>query len=334
MHGREKSDSAIVAMKPANKAGQPAAEWAERRAETEGNTVESRTRRTPSRESVFQGLDRVRQTAKARKKERFTALLHHVSVDLLKDAYFWLKRNAAPGVDGVTWQEYAQDLEANIVDLHARIHRGAYRALPSRRKYIAKPDGRQRPLGIAALEDKIAQRALVEVLNAIYEEDFVGFSYGFRPGRSQHDALDALATAITRTKVSWILDADIRSFFDSVSNDWLIRFAEHRVGDQRVIRLLRKWLKAGVMEEGAITSTEAGTPQGAVASPVLANIYLHYVFDLWADRWRHYHAHGSVIFVRYADDIVCGFEHEADVRRFHAALQQRMGEVRLSVHPG
>ena len=333
MHGREKSDSAIVAMMPANKAGQPAAEWVERRAGTEGNMAEPRTRRTPSRESVPQGLDRVRQTAKARKKERFTALLHHMSVDLLRDAYFWLKRNAAPGVDGVTWQEYAQDLEANLVDLHARIHRGAYRALPSRRKYIAKPDGRQRPLGIAALEDKIVQRALVEVLNAIYEEDFLGFSYGFRPGRGQHDALDALAAGITRTKVNWILDADVSSFFDSVSHDWLVRFVEHRVGDPRVIRLLRKWLKAGVMEDGVITPTEAGTPQGAVASPLLANVYLHYVFDLWAERWRHHHAHGGVIFVRYADDIVCGFEHEADAQRFHAALQQRMEKFALSLHP-
>jgi RNA-directed DNA polymerase len=333
MHGREKSDFAIVAMKPANKAGQPAAEWVERRAETEGNKVEPRTRRTPSRESGSQGLDRVRQAAKARKKERFTALLHHVSVYLLKDAYSWLKRNAVPGVDGVTWQEYAQDLEANIVDLHARIHRGAYRALPSRRKYIAKPDGRQRPLGIAALEDKIAQRALVEVLNAIYEEDFLGFSYGYRPERGQHDALDALAAAITRTKVNWILDADVRSFFDSVSHEWLIRFVEHRVGDPRVIRLIRKWLKAGVMEDGAITPTEAGTPQGAVASPMLANVYLHYVFDLWAERWRQHHAHGNVIFVRYADDIVCGFEHEADAQRFQAALQQRMEKFALSLHP-
>jgi group II intron reverse transcriptase/maturase len=282
---------------------------------------------------VSQGLDRVRQAAKARKKERFTALLHHVSVDLLEDAYFWLKRNAAPGVDGVTWQEYAQDLEANIRDLHARIHRGAYRALPSRRKYIAKPDGRQRPLGVAALEDKIAQRALVEVLNAIDEEDVLGFSYGFRPERGQHEALDALATAITRTKVNWILDADLRTFFDSVSHDWLVRFVEHRIGDSRVIRLIRKWLKAGVMEDGVLAPTEAGTPQGAVASPMLANIYLHYVFDLWAQRWRQHHAHGNVIFVRYADDIVAGFEHEADAQRFHADLQQRMEKFALSLHP-
>jgi group II intron reverse transcriptase/maturase len=236
-------------------------------------------------------------------------------------------------VDGVTWPEYAQNLEANLVDLHERVHRGAYRALPSRRKYIAKPDGRQRPLGIAALEDKIVQRALVEVLNAIYEEDFLGFSYGFRPGRSQHDALDALAAAITRMKVNWILDADIRSFFDSVSHDWLIRFVEHRIGDPRVVRLIRKWLTAGVMEAGVLAPTEAGTPQGAVASPLLANIYLHYVFDLWAQRWRQHHAHGSVIFVRYADDLVVGFEHEADAQRFHVDLQQRMEQFALSLHP-
>jgi group II intron reverse transcriptase/maturase len=320
-------------MKPANKAGQPAAEQAERRVEAEGNTSEPRMRRTPRRESVYQGLDRVRQAAKAKKKERFTALLHHVNVDLLRDAYFWLQRNAAPGVDGVTWQEYAPNLEANLVDLHERVHRGAYRALPSRRKYIAKPDGRQRPLGIAALEDKIVQRAVVAVLNAIYEEDFLGFSYGFRPGRSQHDALDALAAGITRTQVNWILDADIRSFFDSVSHDWLVRFVEHRIGDPRMIRLLRKWLKAGVMEQGVLTPTEAGTPQGAVASPLLANIYLHYVFDLWAQRWRQHHAHGQVIFVRYADDLVCGFEHAADAQRFHADLQQRMEQFALALHP-
>ena len=333
MHGREKSDSAEVAQKPANKAGQPAAERVERRAGAEGNMGQPRTRRTPSRESVIQGLDRVGQAAKARKKERFTALLHHVSVDLLRRAYFWLKRNAAPGVDGVRWQDYAQDLEGNLVDLHARVHRGGYRALPSRRKYIAKPDGRQRPLGIAALEDKIVQRALVEVLNAIYEEDFCGFSYGFRPGRGQHDALDALATAITHTKVNWILDADIRSFFDSVSHDWLVRFVEHRIGDPRVIGLLRKWLEAGVMEAGVLAPSETGTPQGAVVSPLLANIYLHYVFDLWAQRWRKHHARGNVILVRYADDIVAGFEHEADAQRFHAELQQRLEKFALSLHP-
>jgi group II intron reverse transcriptase/maturase len=278
-------------------------------------------------------LDRVRQAARERKKEKFTALLHHVTVELLRDAYGWLKRVAAPGVDGLTWRQSEQDLEASLVDLHARVHRGAYRALPSRRHYIAKPDGRQRPLGIAALEDKIVQRALAEVLNAIYEEDFVGFSYGFRPGRGQHDALDALATAITRMKVSWIVDADIVSFFDRVSHEWLIRFVEHRIGDRRVIRLIRKWLKAGVMEGGVMKPTEEGTPQGAVISPLLANIYLHYVFDLWAKRWREHQAQGQVIIVRYADDIVAGFEHEAEATAFLADLRQRMEQFALTLHP-
>jgi group II intron reverse transcriptase/maturase len=305
----------------------------EQREGAEGNAVENRMCRTPSRESVFQGLDRVRQAAKARKKEKFTALLHHVDVELLGAAFSWLKRDAAPGIDGVTWKGYEQNLEANLIDLHARVHRGAYRALPSRRKYIAKPDGRQRPLGIAALEDKIVQRAVVEVLNAIYETDFLGFSYGFRPKRSQHDALDALAFAITRTKVSWIWDADVSKFFDSVSHEWLIRFVEHRIGDSRIIRLIRKWLKAGVMEDGEVIAGEVGTPQGSVASPLLANIFLHYVFDLWADRWRRHQAQGNVIFVRYADDIVAGFEYEADAKRFHADAQQRMEQFALSLHP-
>ena len=334
MHDQEKSDLSILAGKLANKDGRPSAESTERRERAEGNAGESRTCRTPSRESVFQGLDRVRKAARAKKKkEKFTALLHHVSVELLGAAFSWLKRDAAPGIDGMTWKEYEQNLEANLIELHARVHRGAYRALPSRRKYIAKPDGRQRPLGVAALEDKIVQRAVVEVLNAIYETDFLGFSYGFRPGRSQHDALDALAFAITRTKVNWIWDADVNQFFDSVSHEWLIKFVEHRIGDTRIIRLIRKWLKAGVMEDGEIIAGEVGTPQGAVASPLLANIYLHYVFDLWADRWRGHHAQGNVIFVRYADDMVAGFEREADAKRFHADVQQRMEQFALSLHP-
>jgi RNA-directed DNA polymerase len=333
MHGQEKSDPCEVAKKPANKPGQPGAELVERRRGAEGNTGEPRTRRTQSRGSVSQELERVRQAAKARKMERFTALFHHVTVDLLKAAYSWLKRDAAPGVDGLTWRDYEQDLEANLVALHERLHRGAYRALPSRRQYIAKPDGRQRPLGIAALEDKIVQRAVVEVLNAIYEADFLGFSYGFRPQRSPHDALDALAVAIARSKVNWILDADIQSFFDSVSHEWLLRFVEHRIGDRRVLRLIRKWLKAGVMEDGVVTATESGTPQGAVASPLLANIYLHHVFDLWANRWRQHHAHGSVVLVRFADDIVVGFEHEADARLFLTALRERMEKFALALHP-
>jgi group II intron reverse transcriptase/maturase len=281
---------------------------------------------------VFSGLERVRERAGQEKKERFTALLHHVNVDLLRAAFSWLKRDAAPGVDGLTWQEYEQTLEVRLMDLHARVHRGAYRALPSRRKFIPKGDG-HRPLGVAALEDKIIQRAVVAVLNAIYEADFLGFSYGFRPGRGQHQALDALAFGITRTKVNYILDCDVRSFFDSVSHEWLVRFVEHRIGDPRVIRLIRKWLKAGVMEDGEWSATETGTPQGSVVSPTLANIYLHYSFDLWADRWRRRQARGNVVCVRYADDIVVGFEHEDDAQRFLAELHQRLEKFALTLHP-
>ena len=266
MHEPEKSDLSKVAGKPTNACGRSRAEPVERREGAEGNTGETSMRRTPSRVSMFPGLDRVRERAKREKKERFTALLHHVDVDLLRAAFSWLKRDAAPGVDGLTWREYEQNLEARLVDLHARVHRGAYRALPSRRKFIPKGEG-HRPLGVAALEDKIVQRAVVEVLNAIYEADFLGFSYGFRPGRSQHDALDALAFGITRTKVDYILDCDVRSFFDSVSHEWLVRFLEHRIGDPRVIRLIRKWLKAGVMADGKWAETEIGTPQGSVNTP-------------------------------------------------------------------
>jgi group II intron reverse transcriptase/maturase len=239
----------------------------EPRAGAEGNAIERGMRRTPSRESMSLGLDRVRQAAKEQKGERFTALLHHIDVERLRSAYGWLRKEASAGVDGVTWAAYGAGLECKLVDLHDRIHRGAYRAQPSRRVYIPKPDGRERPLGIAALEDKIVQRALVEVLNAIWEQDFLGFSYGFRPRRGQHDALDALAVGISQRKVNWILDADIAGFFDAVSHEWLIRFAEHRVGDRRVIRLIRKWLKAGVEEDGQVTPGEVGTPQGAVITP-------------------------------------------------------------------
>jgi RNA-directed DNA polymerase len=333
MHGREKSDLSIRAKKPANKPGQPGAEPVEQREGTEGNTGEPRMRRTPSRESMPQGLDRVRQAARQRKKERFTALLHHITVDLLRNAFHALKRRAAPGVDGVTWQDYEAQLEDNLHHLHQRVHRGAYRALPVRRRYIPKPDGNQRPLGIAALEDKIVQRAVVEVLNAIYEQDFLGFSYGFRPQRSQHDALDALAAGICNTPVNWILDADIRSFFDTLSQEWLVRFLEHRIGDKRIIRLVRKWLKAGVLEDGEWSVSEEGTPQGAVVSPLLANVYLHYVFDLWAARWRGREAKGNVIILRYADDVVVGFEHQADARRFWDAMRSRFEQFALALHP-
>ena len=334
MHEGEKSDPAIVAVKPANGAGRPAEELVEPRAGAEENAGQGGTHRTPSRQGASHGLDRVRQAARLMKEERFTALLHHVDVDLLGTAYLALEREAAPGVDGVRWVDYGQGLEARLEDLHGRVHRGSYRAQPSRRRLIPKPDGKQRPLGIAALEDKLVQRALAEVLNAIYEEDFVGFSYGFRPGRGQHDALDALAVGIERTAVNWVLDADIAGFFDTVDHEWLIRFVEHRIGDRRVVRLIRKWLKAGVMDEdGRKSPTQVGTPQGAVISPLLANIYLHYVFDLWAHQWRRRHAQGNVILVRYADDIVVGFEHKAEADRFLADLKVRMAQFALALHP-
>ncbi len=332
MNGPEKSDSAIVAKKPANKTGAPVAERVERRAGTKGNAGQPRTHRTLRRGCVSPGLDRVRNAARQRKKEKFTALLHHLTVDLLRDAFLGLKRRAVPGVDGVTWRTYEAGLEGNLQNLHAQVHRGSYRALPVRRRFIPKPDGQQRPLGIAALEDKIVQRAVVTVLNAIYEEDFLGFSYGFRPGRRPHDALDALSVAISDTPVNWVLDTDIRGFFDSLSQDWLIGFLEHRIGDERIIRLVRKWLKAGVLEEGVWSVSEMGTPQGAVASPLFANVYLHYVFDLWAQQWRRREATGNVIVVRYADDIVVGFEHEADARRFWDAMRTRFERFALELH--
>src|SRR3981189_1528314 len=316
MHGREKSDSAIVAGKPTNKAVPTAAEPVEPRAGAKGSARQQSTHRTQGRERVAQALERVRQAARQRKKERFTALLHHISIDCLRMAFFALKRDAASGVDGLTWPTYEADLDRNLTDLHERVHRGAYRALPSRRVYIPKPDGRQRPLAVAALEDKIVQRATAAVLNAIYEEDFLGFSYGFRPGRGTHDALNALCVAIERKKVNWILDADIRSFFDEISQEWLIRFLEHRIGDRRIIRLIQKWLKAGVLEDGIVSASDRGTGQGSVISPLLANIYLHYVFDLWAQRWRRREANGDMIIVRYADDFIVGFQYESDPPAF------------------
>jgi RNA-directed DNA polymerase len=276
MHAREKSDSAVVAEKPSNKAGQPGAEAVERRAEAEGNAYQQSTRRAQNRESVSQALERIRQVARQRKKEKFTALFHHISIEHLREAYFELKKDAAPGVDGLTWRAYEADLERRLAGLHARLERGAYRALPSRRVYISKLDGRQRPLAVAALEDKIVQRAAIALLNAIYEREFLGFSYGFRPGRNQHDALDALIVGITSRKVNYIFDGDLRSFFDSVSQEWLVRFLKHRIADSRMIRLIQKWLKAGILEDGIVTVSDRGTGQGSVISPLLANIYLHY----------------------------------------------------------
>jgi RNA-directed DNA polymerase len=333
MHGRQKSDLGVVAQKLTNKPGRPEAESVERRPGAKGNGVGLHTHRTQGRMAVSQRLDRVRQAARQRKKERFTALFHHVDTDLLRESFFWLQRKAAAGIDGVTWCDYERDLEVRLSELHDRLHQGAYRALPSRRQYIAKPDGSQRPLGIAALEDKIVQRAVVEVLNAVYEADFIGFSYGFRPGRRQHDALDALAVGITCTNVNYIVDADVEKFFDRLSHSWLLRFLEHRLGDPRILRLIRKWLKAGVMEEGVVTQAETGTPQGAVVSPLLANVYLHYVFDLWVQQWRHRHARGNMIVVRYADDSVVGFERRDDAERFLSEMRARMEQFGLSVHP-
>lgn len=333
MHESGKSDAAVVAMKPVNEAVQAAEERVERRTVTEGNVDQQSTSRTPSRTNVTQALDRIRRTAKERKKEKFTALLHHIGPELLEAEFFALKRNAAAGADGVTWRDYEQNLKANLEDLHARVHRGAYRPQPSRRVYIPKADGQRRPLAIAAIEDKIVQRAVATVLNGVYEEDFLGFSYGFRPARSAHHATDALVVAIERRKVNFIVDADIRSFFDTVEQDWLIRFVEHRIGDQRIIRLIRKWLRAGVLEDGIVSVSEQGTAQGAVISPLLANIYLHYALDLWVERYRRREATGDMIIVRYADDFIVGFEHEHEARHFLEALRERLKEFALSLHP-
>src|ERR1700750_1819122 len=333
MHGPEKSDPAIVAMKPANKAEQSAAESVERRAGTKGNADQQSTHRTQSRANVSQALERIRKVARERRKERFTALFHHISVDLLVEAFSQLNEDAAPGVDPLTWKDYEADLACNIEGLHDRIQRGAYRALPSRRVYVPKPAGRQHPLAVAALEDKIVQRAVAALLSAIYEEDFLGFSYGFRHGRGTHDALDALCVGIHSKKVSFILDADIRSCFDEISQEWLIRFLEHRIGDRRIIRLIQKWLKAGILKDGIVSVSDRGTGQGSRLSPLLANIYLHYALDLWAARWRRREATGDMIFVRYADDFIVGFQREADARRFLDEMRKRLHEFALSLHP-
>lgn len=329
----EESDCAIVPMKLTNREDKTSAEPAEGRAQTKENDAEPHTQPTQSGERVSQGLSGVRQRARDNKQERFTALLHHLTIDLLRESYYALQRSAAPGVDGVSWQQYEQGLEERLIDLHGRVHRGAYRAQPSRRVYIPKADGRQRPLGIASLEDKIVEQAMVTILNQIYEVDFRGFSYGFRPGRSPHQALDALYVGIHRKRVNWILDADIRGFFDHVSHEWMVKFIEHRVSDRRILRLISKWLKVGVSEEGKWTETTAGTPQGAVISPLLANVYLHYVFDLWVEAWRRKVASGEMIVVRYADDLVVGFEQREDAERFLREFQQRLASFALELHP-
>src|SRR5208283_4631325 len=322
--GAGKSDRPTVPEKSPNNAGQPAAEGMEGRGLAKGNLPQQNASRTPSREDALSALERVRQAASKDKKLRFTALLHHIyNPETLRKAYFSLKKEAAPGVDGETWRHYGETLEDNLQDLSHRLKRGAYRAKPVRRAYIDKNDGRKRPLGVPALEDKIVQRATVEVLNAIYETDFLDFSYGFRPGRSQHNALDALYTGLLTKKVNWVLVLDIRGFFDALSHEWLVKFVEHRIADWRVVRLIQKWLNAGVLEDGKRIRVEEGTPQGGSASPLLANVYLHYVFDLWVQAWRQKRAHGDVIVVRFADDIVVGFQGKSDAKRFQAELTER-----------
>ena len=295
--------------------------------------MDEHTSRTQDREIASRGLQGVREAAQRDKGLRFTTLLHHVNAKLLLDSFYLLKRQAAPGVDRVTWGEYEEGVEARITDLHDRIHRGAYRAQPSRRVYIPKPDGRERPLGIAALEDKIVQQAVAEVLNQIYEGDFLGFSYGFRPGRSAHNALDSLSAAIMTKKVNWILDADIKGFFDAISHEKLMALIELRIADRRILRLIGKWLTAGVSEDGEWSETKVGTPQGAVISPLLANIYLHYVLDQWVMEWRRVHAKGDVVIVRCADDFVLGFQHRHEAESFLKQLRERMAEYELELHP-
>src|ERR1700758_2848107 len=331
MHVFEESHSGIVPMNHSNKDGSASAESGEGRPLIKENAGQSNMYPTQSGKGVSQGLAGVRKAAEEQKEMKFTALLHHLTVDLLRNSFGSLKRKAAPGVDGGTWQEYEAGLEDRLADLHSRLHRGAYRALPSRRVYIEKADGRKRPLGVAALEDKIVQHAVVTILNQIYEEDFRGFSYGFRPGRSQHQALDALYVAITRKKVSFVLDADIRGFFDNLDRGWMLKFLQHRVADPRMLRLIQKWLDAGVMEEGEWKDTEMGTPQGSVVSPLLANIYLHYVFDLWVEAWRKKCTQGDVVVVRYADDNVLGFQFRADADRFLNEFRERLGKFRLEL---
>src|SRR2546427_484427 len=331
-HGQ--SDRPVVPAKFPNNAERSAAEGMEGRGLAKGNPSQQNAPRTLGRDGALSARARVREAAERDKQVRFTALLHHVyNVEHLRAAYHALKRDAAPGIDGERWRPYGEALEENLADLSGRLKRGAYRAKPVKRTYIPKADGRQRPLGIPTLEDKIVQRTTVDVLNAIYETDFLGFSYGYRPGKNPHNALDALYVGLLTKKVNWVLDGDISSFFDGIDHEWLVKFIEHRIADQRVVRLIRKWLNAGVLEEGRWTRSEEGTPQGGSASPLMANIFLHYVFDLWVHHWRKTEAKGDVIVVRWADDFVVGFQHRSEAERFHKELAERFGEFKLKLHP-
>jgi len=335
MNERRKSDKPVVATKPSNNTGRkPVAEKMEPRGLAEGNSAKQNMSRTQCRQNMQSELERVRRAAQKDKALRFTALLHHIyNLDTLRSSFWSLKRDAAAGVDGVTWRHYEENLEVYLLDLSGRLKRGGYRAKPVRRTFIPKDDGRERPLGVTTLEDKIVQRATVEVLNAIYETDFLGFSYGYRPGKSQHNCLDALYVGLLTKKINHVLDCDIRGFFDTISHEWLIKFLEHRIADKRIIRLIKKWLNAGVLEDGLLKYTKDGTPQGGSASPFLANVYLHYVFDLWANAWRKSKAWGDMIIVRWADDIVVGFQGPVDAEKFRKELAERFAKFGLQLHP-
>jgi len=336
MHEPGKSDSRVVPKKAPNKAGQPAAEGLEGRRLAKRNLPRASALRTQSRTRAQAALGRVRQAAEQQKGERFTALLHHIyAIDTLRAAFQDLKRDAAPGVDGETWEHYGQGLEAKLAELSDRVGRGTYRPQPVRRVYIPKRGAgkQQRPIGVTAVEDKIVQRATAMVLNAVYEPEFAGFSYGARPGRNAHQALTALDHALHVKRVKWVLDADLRDFFGSLEHAWLSRFVEHRIGDKRVVRLIRQWLAAGVLEDGAWTASETGTPQGGSISPLAANLYMHYVFDLWAQRWRRTVARGDVVIVRYLDDFIVGFQYRTDAEQFLTALRERLGQFGLTLHP-
>ena len=336
MNGHGKSDRRVVPTKFANK--DDALSSAERdggKTSNQGKHGKQNASRTQKAETdAHSALTRVRKIAIRDKKIQFTNLLHHISsIDRLRASYFSMKRKAAAGIDGETWKSYGENLEANLLDLAQRLQRGGYHAKPVRRVFIAKADGKQRPLGVPVLEDKIVQRSTTEVLNAIYEIDFLDMSFGYRPGKSQHNCLDVLFNDIQTKRVNWILDADIRGFFDNLSHEWIVKFIEHRIKDERVIRLIQKWLKAGVMINGRREETDEGVPQGGSISALISNIYLHYVLDLWIDQRQKDKSRGEINAVRFADDFVVGFEHKSEAMKFLADLKERMLKFGLELHP-